>query len=95
MTKTIPWCVLLQMVPVAAQAGPSHADLWLDTYSLNALTRVAGGRGVARALPRRLVVDVREFRSSLPAVLHQQGFLLAPMTLEVRAACKALGCRCF
>ncbi|MEW5320262.1 MAG: hypothetical protein WDW38_011346 [Sanguina aurantia] len=32
---------------------------------------------------RRLVVDVREFMSSLPAVLHQQGFELVPVTLEV------------
>ncbi len=52
----------------------------------NALTRVAGGRsggaggeGGRRAAglqpqgaPRRLVVDVREFMSSLPCVLHQQ-----------------------
>lgn len=33
--------------------------------------------------PRRLVVDVREFMSHLPAVLHQQGMELIPVTLEV------------
>ena len=38
----------------------------------NALTRVAGGRTGARVAPRRIVVDVREFMSTLPAVLHQQ-----------------------
>jgi ERCC4-type nuclease len=39
-----------------------------------------------------VVVDVREFMSGLPAVLHQQGFTLTPITLEVRRqheACSA------
>ncbi|GLC33404.1 hypothetical protein PLESTB_000071900 [Pleodorina starrii] len=72
--------------------GALSADLWLDVYSANALTRVAGGRAAARGGglgaggpggPKRLVVDVREFMSSLPAVLHQKGFELLPVTLEV------------
>lgn len=47
-------------------------------------THAAGGstRG-SQAAPRRLVVDVREFMSHLPAVLHQQGLELIPVTLEV------------
>ncbi|PNH06926.1 Aldose 1-epimerase [Tetrabaena socialis] len=59
----------------ARGAGALSADLWLDVYSANALTRAAGGRAGPRAgpaPPRRLVVDVREFMSSLPAVLHRQ-----------------------
>ena len=32
---------------------------------------------------RRLVVDVREFMSGLPGVLHRQGFYITPVTLEV------------
>ncbi|GLC66509.1 hypothetical protein PLESTF_000438200 [Pleodorina starrii] len=72
--------------------GALSADLWLDVYSANALTRAAGGRAAARGGglggggpggPKRLVVDVREFMSSLPAVLHQKGFELLPVTLEV------------
>ena len=43
----------------------------------------AGGRGAGKAVPRKLVVDVREFMSGLPSVLHQQGFYLSPVTLEV------------
>ena len=35
-------------------------------------------------MPVRVVVDVREFMSHLPAVLHQQGFEVVPVTLEVR-----------
>eukprot|EP00798_Chlamydomonas_sp_ICE-L_P001794 gene1794-33214_t len=32
--------------------------------------------------PHRLVIDIREFMSSLPAVLHQQGIQLCPVTLK-------------
>lgn len=32
---------------------------------------------------RKVVVDVREFMSPLPAVLHQQGLDVIPVTLEV------------
>lgn len=46
----------------------------------NALTRRAGGAAV---IPRRVIVDVREFMSSLPAVLHQQGMEVVPLTLQV------------
>ncbi|GFH27489.1 DNA repair endonuclease UVH1, partial [Haematococcus lacustris] len=49
----------------------------------NSITRVAGRGGAAKAQPRKVVVDMREFMSSLPAVLHQQGFELVPLTIEV------------
>lgn len=39
-----------------------------------------------RPVPHKLVVDVREFMSGLPAVLHTQGFKLTPITLEVHTA---------
>jgi hypothetical protein len=63
--------------------APAH----LDVFSANALTRAGAGAaappGRARAVPRRLVVDVREFVAVLPGVLHRQGFYLTPVTLEV------------
>jgi DNA excision repair protein ERCC-4 len=42
-------------------------------------------RGGQLSVPTRLhvVVDVREFMSSLPSILHQSGFKLMPVTLEV------------
>ena len=46
-------------------------------------TLIAGGRSIVRARPHRLVVDMREFMSTLPAVLHQQGMDITPITLEV------------
>lgn len=76
-----------------AGAGPSlHTgvdELYMgvgagSSAARNAITRRAGGRRGERAVPRRVVVDMREFMSSLPAVLHQRGFEIAPMTLEVK-----------
>jgi hypothetical protein len=52
----------------------------------NALTRRGGLLNPVRKQPRRIVVDVREFMSSLPAVLHQQHMDIAPITLEVRTS---------
>lgn len=54
----------------------------------NALTRRAGGALALHqpAQPVRIVVDVREFMSQLPAVLHGRGLEVAPVTLAVRAA---------
>lgn len=48
------------------------------------------GRRV-RAVPHKLVVDVREFMSGLPAVLHSQGFKLTPITLEVQDGLQGVG----
>jgi len=50
----------------------------------NALTRRAGGQAAAAEVRRRVIVDIREFMSPLPAVLHQQGMHLVPLTLEVQ-----------
>lgn len=47
-------------------------------------TRIAGGgRLAATAEPPRVVVDVREFRSSLPSLLHGRNMIVVPCTLTV------------
>ena len=47
-------------------------------------TRIAGGgRLAATAQPPRVVVDVREFRSSLPSLLHGRNIIVVPCTLTV------------
>jgi ERCC4-type nuclease len=51
--------------------------------NLKALLPAGGSSRGPKTPPRRLVVDVREFMSHLPAVLHQQGMELIPVTLEV------------
>lgn len=47
-------------------------------------TRIAGGgRLAATAEPPRVVVDVREFRSSLPSLLHGRNMIVVPCMLTV------------
>ncbi|KAM3462578.1 hypothetical protein MY5147_007068 [Beauveria neobassiana] len=47
-------------------------------------TRIAGGgRLAATAEPPRVVVDVREFRSSLPSLLHGRAMVIVPCMLTV------------
>lgn len=47
-------------------------------------TRIAGGgRVAATATPPRVVVDVREFRSSLPSLLHGRNMVVVPCMLTV------------
>eukprot|EP00965_Chrysotila_dentata_P111333 3681086-Pleurochrysis_carterae.AAC.1 len=48
----------------------------------NAASRRGGGQAAERQ-PAATVVDMREFRSALPNMLHLQGFTLHPVTLEV------------
>ncbi|KAL1568952.1 DNA repair endonuclease uvh1, variant 2 [Salvia divinorum] len=48
----------------------------------NLITRKAGGKkGVEKEM--HIIVDMREFMSSLPNVLHQKGMHIIPVTLEV------------
>eukprot|EP00939_MAST-03C_sp_MAST-3C-sp1_P004562 g4562.t1 len=45
-------------------------------------TRV-GGRSRNVSTQPRVIVDLREFRSGLPAILHEEGIELVPVTLDV------------
>ncbi|KAG6118975.1 hypothetical protein E4U13_008075 [Claviceps humidiphila] len=55
-------------------------DVFLRTVN----TRIAGGgRLAATAQPPRVVVDVREFRSSLPSLLHGRSMVIVPCMLTV------------
>ncbi|KAG6021086.1 hypothetical protein E4U19_005974 [Claviceps sp. Clav32 group G5] len=55
-------------------------DVFLRTIN----TRIAGGgRLAATAQPPRVVVDVREFRSSLPSLLHGRSMVIVPCMLTV------------
>lgn len=68
-------------IPLQAERRPNEdrADDFLRTVN----TRVAGGGKHARADPPKVVVDVREFRSSLPSLLHAAGFVVVPLTLTI------------
>ncbi|PSC75286.1 DNA repair endonuclease UVH1 [Micractinium conductrix] len=80
----LPIATSREQVDPARCLPATHADeALLLGGAANALTRRAGGRASSRPVPKRVVVDVREFMSSLPAVLHQQGLEVVPLTLEV------------
>ncbi|KAF2872985.1 DNA repair endonuclease XPF [Massariosphaeria phaeospora] len=55
-----------------------------ETFLRTINTRIAGGgRLAATAQPPRVVVDVREFRSSLPSLLHGRSIVVVPCMLTV------------
>ncbi|GAB4857718.1 DNA repair endonuclease uvh1 [Ancistrocladus abbreviatus] len=62
--------------------GLSSSEEPRDPLAQNSITRKAGGRKVAEK-EMQVIVDMREFMSSLPNVLHQKGMRIIPVTLEV------------
>ena len=55
-----------------------------SNYLRTVNTRIAGGgRLAATAAPPRVVIDVREFRSSLPSLLHARSMIVVPCMLTV------------
>ncbi|XP_047307707.1 DNA repair endonuclease UVH1 [Impatiens glandulifera] len=62
--------------------GPSSSVEPESIHSQNLVTRKAGGRKEVEK-ETQVIVDMREFMSSLPNVLHQKGMRIIPVTLEV------------
>ncbi|XP_034049982.1 DNA repair endonuclease XPF [Thalassophryne amazonica] len=54
----------------------------LDPANATTNTRKAGGQEQPKE-PSRVIVDMREFRSELPSLLHRRGLDIDPITLEV------------
>lgn len=54
----------------------------LDPANATTNTRKAGGQEQPKE-PSRVIVDMREFRSELPSLLHRRGLDIEPVTLEV------------
>ena len=46
-------------------------------------TRIAGGSKQLNTDPSQVIVDMREFRSTLPSLLHAAKVLIIPATLTV------------
>ncbi|KAL7167010.1 hypothetical protein ACSBR2_037635 [Camellia fascicularis] len=75
----------LMMIPVDQDGrclGPSSSIEPQSITSQNSITRKAGGRKESEK-EMQVIVDMREFMSSLPNVLHQKGMRIIPVTLEV------------
>ncbi|XP_053221893.1 DNA repair endonuclease XPF [Podarcis raffonei] len=62
----------------------TNLDLVRDATPATASTdtRKAGGQE-ERGCPQSIVVDMREFRSELPSLIHRRGIDIEPVTLEV------------
>ncbi|KAG9452536.1 hypothetical protein H6P81_005440 [Aristolochia fimbriata] len=75
----------LMMIPVDQDGRSIRLTASNEPQSLisqNLVTRKAGGRKLIEK-EMQVIVDVREFMSSLPNVLHQKGMRIIPVTLEV------------
>ena len=62
---------------------PEHLRLGAFEAKGNAKTRRFGGQVVKPKEPPSVVIDMREFRSALPNLLHMNGVKVHAMTLEV------------
>uniref|UniRef100_A0A131YWV5 DNA repair endonuclease XPF n=1 Tax=Rhipicephalus appendiculatus TaxID=34631 RepID=A0A131YWV5_RHIAP len=65
--------------------GEYHPDLIDDLGKSNepASSRKAGGAVAPVSTSRRVIVDLREFRSELPSLIHRRGINVQPVTIEV------------
>ena len=68
-----------------------HPDLSRDPRKASEImseeaanTRKGGQAGEEEKAPQRVIVDMREFRSELPALIHKRGIDIEPVTIEVR-----------
>ena len=62
-----------------------HPDLASTaTTQLKPSTREAGGQiSRSQMIQQSIVVDMREFRSSLPSMIHKRGITIIPVTIEI------------
>eukprot|EP01138_Halocafeteria_seosinensis_P013563 gb/GECG01013852.1/.p1 GENE.gb/GECG01013852.1/~~gb/GECG01013852.1/.p1 ORF type:complete len:907 (+),score=108.72 gb/GECG01013852.1/:1-2721(+) len=60
-------------------------DMWDDLFvrAASGDSRLVSSRSQNVELPKKILVDMREFRSKLPSLLHQAGLEILPITLEV------------
>ncbi|XP_074611785.1 DNA repair endonuclease XPF-like isoform X2 [Acropora palmata] len=75
------------MVVPEEREGRSHAAMLLSRDASKASdavnTRKAGGQITDDKATRKVIVDMREFRSELPSLIHRRGIDIEPVTLEV------------
>ncbi|KAJ6562354.1 hypothetical protein B0H19DRAFT_1144218 [Mycena capillaripes] len=67
------------LLPIFEERGDARGEAIIKTIS----TRIAGGRRELSKEPSQVIVDMREFRSTLPSLLHASNMLVIPATLTV------------
>uniref|UniRef100_M4BN67 ERCC4 domain-containing protein n=1 Tax=Hyaloperonospora arabidopsidis (strain Emoy2) TaxID=559515 RepID=M4BN67_HYAAE len=70
------------MMPANVYDLPLHMKLRQQIVEYSMDTRT-GGRAKSHRAGVKVVVDVREFRSALPSMLHKEGLFVLPVTLEI------------
>lgn len=72
------------MMPANVYDLPFHVKMQRQQQGEYSMDTRTGGRGTkAQRAGVKVVVDVREFRSALPSMLHKEGLLVLPITLEI------------
>ncbi|KAG6830412.1 hypothetical protein H0H87_008195 [Tephrocybe sp. NHM501043] len=67
------------LLPLFEDLREGNSDAIIKTIS----SRIAGGRRELNIQPSQVIVDMREFRSTLPSLLHASNMLVIPATLTV------------
>ncbi|KAE9391336.1 hypothetical protein BT96DRAFT_781193, partial [Gymnopus androsaceus JB14] len=67
------------LLPIIEDRRAAESDAIIKTIS----SRIAGGRRELNTAPSQVIVDMREFRSTLPSLLHASNLLVIPATLTV------------
>ncbi|KAJ3996766.1 hypothetical protein F5050DRAFT_1757129 [Lentinula boryana] len=67
------------LLPILEDQRTTENDAIIKTIS----SRIAGGRRELNVVSSQVIVDMREFRSTLPSLLHASQLLVIPATLTV------------
>lgn len=70
------------MVVPEYQDGKSDELMLTMQNTFKEDSRKAGGQSSVKATPK-IVVDMREFRSDLPCLIHKRGIEVVPVTISV------------
>uniref|UniRef100_K3WYP1 ERCC4 domain-containing protein n=1 Tax=Globisporangium ultimum (strain ATCC 200006 / CBS 805.95 / DAOM BR144) TaxID=431595 RepID=K3WYP1_GLOUD len=72
------------MMPANVYDLPFHMKMQQNQQMAYSMDTRTGGRAKTTQKPGvKVVVDVREFRSALPSMLHKEGLMVLPITLEI------------
>lgn len=71
------------MMPANVYDLPFHMKMQQNQQLEYSMDTRTGGRAKTQKAGVKVVVDVREFRSALPSMLHKEGLMVLPITLEI------------
>lgn len=80
------------MVVPEYQDGKSEDAITMLQKKQEISTRQAGGQAVSTEsiITPRIIVDMREFRSDLPCLIHRRGIEVVPLTITVSSFYRTL-----